>query len=480
MHNKNLVPVNTKCQSTELTRIESSNNSREWLITAIVINAAIGCGALFLLQFLTPTFASRGAVIIPGVGSQGSVELSETGKTSDAPNQTPYSYLLRVDPRENYYYIARTEAVLARAAAAVDMTLEEFGIPNIGLINKTSIIEFEIDGKTAEESQQKAWAFYRAWDEHISSLREAQALLQNESIKRELDSVNSQLKATQEKISEFRSQSPLQMATQIEELVERTEDLRIEHANLLDQKKGADARFRQLSNQLNLTAKQASDALILLDDKVFQTSLQNYSDAVAKLEILSSKWSADSPQVRIEEDQKQTSQRAILNRSRALLGRTINLRFLSQLNLAADGRKDLVEELVRLQVEREGLASQSQTKQQQIEQFESRLKTLTQEKFLLSRLEREAQISESIFTGGVAQLDVNKPEFATNYPPFQLIKKPSLPLASDQSQSRRLILGALSLSFVSTTGLLMIWWEKRQNKALSFNHNESNLEAINQ
>lgn len=476
MIDKSLYSPDSLPQYQKLLQAKTPKRFKRIIIICLILNTMVVGATVVLLQVLTSTYTSRGAAIIPSVGSYGSIQLSETPQTTDAPNQTPYSYLLKIDPRENYYYIAQTEAVLTEAATAVDMTLDEFGEPNIALNNKTSIIEFEISGNSAEEAQEKAWAFYQAWNRRIDDLREAQAVLQNESLDRDLNGVDSQLRTTQEKIAEFRSQSPLKVGTQIEELAERIEDLRIERANILEQQKGADARFRQLSSQLNLTARQAGDALILLDDKVFQSSLQNYSDAIANLQIISSQWSADSPQVRIEEDKKQIAERAMLERSRSLLGRPIDLQFLARLNLGEGGRRELVQELVRLSIEREGLATQSQTKEQQVEQFESRLETLAQDKFTLNRLERDAQISESIFIGGVAQLDVSKPEYATNYPPLQLIKEPSLPSEEDSSQTQKVLLGALAVSFLLTTGLLMKWWESRNKGGAKGRSVETNIE----
>ena len=446
------------------------------VMIVVIFNAILAGATVLLLQTLTPTYRSRGAAIIPGVGSQGSVGLTETTSESE---KTPYSYLLKVDPRENYRYIALTDAVLDKAASAVNLDREEFGLPDIGLNKDSSIIEFEISGETHEQAQQKAWAFYQAWDERISLLRQKQAVLQNERVEKELENTNRRLEATQQKISEFRSESPLNVSTQIEVLAERIEDLRIEQAKLSERKNGADTRVVQLSSQLNFTPAQAGDALILLDDKLFQNSLKNYSEAVSQLEILSSKWSADSPQVSNEEDRKEQAQNAMIQRSSILLGKPVDIQFLSQLNIQEGGRLDLVKELVRLQTEREALATQNQTKQQQIEEFESRLKTLNQEKFTLSRLERDAQISESIFTGGIAQLDVNKPEYATNYPPLQLIKEPSYPFEENESRSRTIILGALAISFLSTTVLMTIWWEKSQRDLSLWekSQGDSSLEA---
>ena len=464
MIEKSVSYSNSLSKDRKLLPARTPNKFSRILIIAIIFNVILAGATFVLLQVLSPTYRSRGAAIIPGVGSQGSVDLTET--TSESAN-TPYSYLLKVDPRENYRYIALTDDVIAKAASAVNMNIEEFGVPDIGLDKNSSIIEFEVTGKTREEAQQKAQAFYQAWDERISLLRQKQAEVQNQGIERELENINRRLEATQKKISDFRSQSPLNISTQIDVLAERIEDLRIEQAKISERKNGADTRVGQLSSLLKLTPAQAGDALILLDDKTFQNSLKNYSEAVSQLEILSSNWSADSPQVSNQKDKKQEAQNAMLQRSRILLGKPVDTQFLSQLNIEEGGRLDLVQELVRLQTEREALATQNQTKQQQIEEFESRLKTLNQEKFVLSRLERDAQISESIFTGGIAKLDVNKPEYATNYPPLQLIKEPSYPFEENGSK-RTIILGALAISFLSTTILITVWWEKSQRELNSW------------
>lgn len=476
MIEKSPISSNSWLNSEKFARLKNVRQSKRILGIAIVINVAIASATLLILQTLSPIYTSKGSAIIQGVGTQGSVELGETGQTSNETGQTPYGYLLKVDPRENYQYISQTEKVLAQAAAAVDMSIDEFGEPVVWLDKGTTIIEFTVNGETPEEAQQKAWAFYQAWVDRISALRDEEAMRQSYNIEQKLSTTDRQIETTQKRISEFRGQSPLKVASQIEELAEQVENLRIQRADLTAQQKGVDARLRQLSSQLNFTTEQARDALILLDDKVFQSSLQNYSGAIANIEDMSSMWSANSPQVRNEIDKKETAQRAMLQRSRSLLGKPIDLGFLAQLDLGGGGRQDFVRELFRLQVEREGLATQVQTMEEQIEQLELRLKNLTQEQFTLNRLERNSRISELIFAEGLARLDVNKPDYATYYPPLQLIEEPVLPSEKDGSISRTILLGALAFCILSTTGLLMIWWGKSQPEKLFDYSANSDLE----
>lgn len=464
MIEKPIISPNSSPRDKNLSNLKNWTTSKKILGIGVGINIAIAGATVFLLQGINPTYTSKGATIIPGVGTQGSVELSETGKTYDSSGQTPYGYLLKIDPRENYQYISQTEDVIAQAAAAVNMSMEEFGAPTVWLDNGTTIMQFAISGETPEQAREKAWAFYKSWSDRISDLRNQEALRQTNNIEQKLSISDRQLEDTQQKISEFRNQSSLKIASQVQELAGQIENLRIQQTNLIVEQKGVARRFQQLSSLLNFTSEQAGEALILLDDKVFQNSLQNYTQATANLEETSSIWSTDSPQVISEEEKKNTAQRAMLQRSRFLLGKPVDLNFLARLDLGGDGRRDFVEELVRLQVQREGLETQVNSLNQQIEQLEVRLKNLTQEQFTLERLERDAQIAESIFAEGLSRLDVNKPDYATYYPPIQLIEEPTLPSGEEGSASKTIILGGIAFSILSTTGLLMLWWGKSQNR----------------
>lgn len=432
----------------------------------MVSNVVVWVGAVFLLQNLTPTYTSKGAAIIPGVGTQGSVDLPEVPQTSNNSGQTPYGYLLKVDPRNNYQYIAQTEPVIAMAAASLEISPVEFGRPSVQLDGGTTIIEFEMSGETPEEAHAKAWAFYRAWTERISFLRQEEAQRQDSNIKTQLESASSRLQNAQQDISEYRRQSPLKVASQIDQLATEVEGLQLKRADLRAELNATDARLRQLSSQLGLTPQQAGYALIILDDRVIQESLQNYSEAVSNLQTLSSTWSGSSPQVLTEEAKKEAARADALQHSRTLLGRTVDMDTLARLDVGGDGRKDFLEDLIRLQVEREDLSDRLRSIEEQIEQFELRLKVLTREEFTLSRLEQEVQIAESILTGGITRLDVDKPDYTSSYPSLQLIAEPNIPAEKGDTQLRIIVLGAIAFSILSTTGLLMLWWDRSQNKKI--------------
>ncbi|WP_424100346.1 GumC family protein [Moorena producens] len=455
-------------------RQRSRPNRLKWfsyISLGILSNAAILGLAFFVLQQIPRTYTSKAAAIIPGVGSQGSVQLPGVGQASSNPgDKSPYGYLLKVDPRENYQYIAMSEVVLDKAAAAVNTSVkdfEEFAKPRVSLDRGTTIIEFEADGKSKLEAQRNTRAFYEALVKRIDDLRVEESSRQDNKTLLALDSANSNLKKAQTKLSQFKKNSPLKISEQIKNLSEEVESLRVERANLLAQQQAATSGLRQLEANLRLSTDQAADALMLQDDEVFKKLWQNYSDISANLTILNTQWTPNSPQVINLKAKKQAALEALLARSQQLLGKRMDVQRLDNLNLGLDaqtGRANLAQVLINQRAQQQGLTGQVNTLAEQIAQLESRLQTLIEKQLTLTELEREVQISEAIFTAKSAQLNVNKSDHASAYPTLQLLVEPNLPKEPVGNTKKTVILGAVALCLLMTTGLVILAWEKPSSK----------------
>lgn len=433
-----------------------------WVVAALA-NATIWVFALALLQLLKPAYTSKGAMIIPGVGTQGNVSVPGLGVTPTNNNdgQSPYSYLLKIDPRQNYQYIGLSDAVLSKAATAVDMSLEDFGKPTIILGEGTTIIEFSVEGKTASEAQEKAQAFYEALVDHTNYLRATQLNYQKENTEKTLQSSKSNVREAQSKLSQFRTNSTLKVSGQIDRLSDQLEDFRLNKAQLQTQEKAVESRFQKLENSLKLEANEASEALLVIDDQIIQKSLQEYSSNVQKLQLLSASFTSSSPQIIEQQKKLETIKKAVIDQGYQLLNRPVTIQTIERLNLSGEkGRKELLELLLTLQAEQSALANQIQELDKQIVTLETRLTNLVEQQPTLNRLEQDVQLSESILVSDVAKLNLNKPELATSYPVLQLLSEPSFPEEPDNNRGKTIILGALAASFLCTTGIVMFWWEK--------------------
>jgi hypothetical protein len=109
------------------------------LLIGLIANAAIWCSAILYLKLKAPTYTSGWAVNVPGNVAQARVSLPEIGQTS-FESSSPYSISTQ-DPRQNYKFLAESEAVIRGAATQLDMTPEEFGKPKVKIGDSTSIID---------------------------------------------------------------------------------------------------------------------------------------------------------------------------------------------------------------------------------------------------------------------------------------------------------------------------------------------------
>lgn len=449
------------------TKMVSETNTSErqpLLIFATLANATIWVLAIALLQFLKPTYTSKGAMILPGVGTQGNVSIPglDIASTTGNDNQSPYSYLLKIDPRQNYQYIGMSDAVLSQAAEEMDMSLEQFGEPEIILGEGTTIIEFSIDGRNPDEAQQKANAFYKALVNHTDKLRKTQLDHQKYTTQKTIQHSKDNVREAQSKLSQFRSNSQLKTSEQIETLGGRLEEFSLNKADLVAQEKAVDSRLLQLEKILDLSSAQASDALLILDDEVIQKSLQLYATKLGDIQLLYSSYTPQNPQIVDEEKQLSIIRHNIINRGSELLNETVSLPTIQKLNLnSEEGRKDLVKSLLTLTAERSAIREKVNEIDKQINLLKERLTTLAEEQPVLNRLEQDVRLSESILVADAAKLTLNKPELATAYPFLQLLSEPSLPEEPDNSIQRTIVLGAVAASFLFTTGVAMFWWERQ-------------------
>ena len=114
-----------------------------------------------------------------------------------------------------------------------------------------------------------------------------------------------------------------------------------------------------------------------------------------------------------------------------------------------------------------GLQSQTQELSNQIGGLEGRLRQLTQEQFTVDRLERNLQVAEAIFAAAVAKLNLSDADIYSVYPPTQLAAEPTLPDEDKYISPSPVVAigGALAGSFLATTGLLLLWANRRNSVA---------------
>ncbi len=444
---------------------------RKYLPAAIALNTGVWLLVLILFKVLPHSYASKWAVKILETNPGADVSLPSGGRATSARNLG--RTIASADPRNDYVQIATSRAVLEKAAEQMNMSVKDFGEPEVTVDRDSGFIAFEIEGKTPTQAQQKAQILYQVVTEWIEQLRKTELERQEWETQKTLERARQNIDSAQEKLSAYRASSLMSAdEQQIKALSETIEGLRRQQAEIQAQERGLKSRYEQLSRDLNLSPSEAADAYQLQTNDVYKQYSQRYALATKAYLDLLSRFTNENPAL-IQKQADMREAAADLQRQAAfILGRPINLEMLAKITpLAPDPqavgmREKLLEDLVNARAEQQRLTAQERELTAQIAQLENRLRSFSKDKLSIDRLERDLQYAEAVFTSTLAKLDFSKESIYYNYPPTQLMIEPSLSDPDDpvSPNLRSALLGGLAGSLLVTTGLFLFGWDRDNSK----------------
>ncbi|WP_017719097.1 GumC family protein [Kamptonema formosum] len=435
-----------------------------YLILGILLNGIIWGGAILAMKKQAPNYTAQWSLHLPPSKSGVNVNLPGVGPASSSGELAGYSQ--RLDPRDNYQYLANSPSVLSAAARAAGVPAAKFGKPKITLVPNTTIMEFQISGGTPEEAYKKALALNEALIKQVDLLSVKESQRQKEETRAVLRSAQEKFKAAQERLSQYKATSILNNSDQIDKVADNIEELRKERSELLGEQQLAARRQELLSANLGMSPQQAVDALTLQGDQIFQEYLKKYSEASANLVTLIAKWTPASPMVEAERTKQAAARAALMERGNLILAKPVEPEVLDFLTLTVSGgasgeRATLFQELITVRGEAQGMMANAEALSQQIAEQETRLKLLTKEQPTLDSLDQEVQVAQAIFTSTVAKLNLSQPETSAAYPPLQMLAEPSLPDAPSGSKKKFILMGAAGASVALTPALVLFWLSKK-------------------
>jgi uncharacterized protein involved in exopolysaccharide biosynthesis len=456
---------------TELSEISRSSQSSlgsgwwKYLMLGLVANTLLWAIALLYIKLAPRTYTSQMVLNIPGSSSLIQVDVPGIGRTS-VQNTSPYASAQ--DPRENYKLIVTSDAVLDAAAGQLNVSREEFGSPRIKIVDGTTVMQIEAKAKSPEAARSEVLALYNALDQRLNELREQEVVQRELSVQSTLGSAQATLETAQQRLSDYRAESGLGSVEQINQLSKNIEALRQLRAELVTQSSQTNARVEQLTNNLELSARQANDAFLLQADPLFQQTLRNYSDITANLTVLESRFTADAPTVVAERAKQQAVRESLLSQGRQLLNQSVSQNSLGSLNLnnsnSPSAREVLLQELVIAQADQQGYVAQAQEADRQIVQLENRLKTLVQLQSQADALERDLQIAQATFSSKLTQVDANRSNIYDSYPQVQTLAEASLPEKPSSPKTLLALAGAIAGSLLISSGLITHWLYRLKNR----------------
>lgn len=453
-------------------------NWKKWLSIWALVNAGVWALMLFYVKSKPAIYTSEWSLILPGEAKV-DLNLPQVGKAKFGVDNSVED----LDPRNNILYLANSPSVLSRAAQLIGMSADDFGEPEIEVIDDSSIIAFGINGETAEEAQSKAFAVHQSMLKQIAFLKNEQATKQTEDFRNQIETEQGNLQQLQQRLNQRKIKSDLIASNKVDNLAERVESLRQQKNEVERALQEANSSVQSLSASLNMSPEQADQALSLQGDGLFQKYLQEYNAISSNLVTLQSKFTDNAPAVVNEQERLNQVTNALTNRGSFVLGNPVNTATLEQLNLkGSNDSKDLesmARQLSAANREQKTLAVRSQALDKQIQELNSRLQYLAQEQLPLKNLEREAEFAQAVLTSKIAKSGIQGD--ASNFPVVQLLSEPDLPDEPSNSDLTASLVSTAAFSLLSLTGLMLLFGDKKstwQDDYLDSSDEEANQNLL--
>ena len=454
-------------QSQSLVSNSKPKGKRFYLKIWLLSNLIIWSVSSIYIQFKQSVYQSKWTIALPASNSSASIDIPGVGQAS-SQSESPYNSDFS-DPRENYRYLAKTEAVLIDAAKSVNMTLEEFGQPKIETPGNTTLIEFQIEASQPKKAQAKAIALQNSLQASLKHLRRDESSDRIQDLEETLVVADKKLKTARQKLARFKLDSGLSSTDQTSNFTYNIEQLRKQKVELVAQAQKVKSRFNQLQSSLKITPQTAANALALQSDSQFKEYLTNYSQASRELANLKAKFSANHPSIIEKEAELNQTQAELYRRGERILGQPITENDLK--NISADGgsslsqRANLFQELVLLQAEEKGVSQQRQVLQQQINELEDKLATMSQSGLQLQQLEKDVQLAQAVYSSTATKLELSRSEISASYPPVSIISPPTIPQSAAAPKKSLVMLGSLMSSLLLSSGLYTLWLKEKRDSA---------------
>ncbi|MBY6032308.1 hypothetical protein KUV59_03950 [Marinobacter daepoensis] len=397
-------------------------------------------------------------MILPGTGNGLALNLESIGQATSS-SSSPYTNS-SVDPVVNYKSIASSTPVLSVAAQTLGLSLQEFGLPKIKLVDQTSLMHFRMSGETADEAQQKSYALYRALQSQLDRLRDDETHHLSEASLAMLSDFDRKLESAQQQKVAFQVNSEIVSFEQYEGLIRLLEDSKHKHQQLTSEHSALQARINTLSKGLYLDEERLRAAIALRNDATFQKQLARHADIHAQMATLSGIWGERHPQMEQLKAAHHEVDRQLTSRGHRI---TRNTEFttadLVELG-SQSGQDQPLLELLTMYAERDGLVQKIEAEMAFIGDLKQKIRASAEDSVALENLSRKQQVATAVFSTALAKIDISSAERFSSYPLVQMLAHPTHPDAPDTLKKKLALVGGSGASGVMFIGLFLMWVRK--------------------
>lgn len=430
--------------------------SRHW-------KALLGFNTLVILIALgaivtTPkTWKATAQLILPATNG-GSLD-ANLGTLGSYRNSDP-SFSNQVNPLKIQQAIITSDALLERAWAGdpeynkqpKPQNYEKFF--SVISLEQTSIMTLSVTGSSPEIAKQRTAALLKAYSQRLNDLRQANNRAKEGFSEKQLDNARQKLAEAQTALAQFKQKSGLvNSEEQTKGLVEAVNSLSTAQAQAQAQAQASRERSRILATRLRLSPDEAVQSLGLDQNEDYKFLRSKLTEAESNLGRLRSIFTDRSPQVQKALRDRETL-RSQLQQHVDRSGSSFKVD--TTVTSGAEGRANLIQQLVTAEADAGGQQQQAEQLQKQINQRRASLIAIPTVQAKLISLQRQADVAEGVYKGLFAQVQQSNIDAFNAYPNIQELNPPVVDSKPFTPKLSVMAINALLACFVGSIALILL------------------------
>ncbi|KEO58226.1 GumC family protein [Thioclava indica] len=435
-------------------RIGDLGRFPRYLAFALMGGALVWAPITGYLRTAPLAFRSSTSLILPGSGASASMNLNGIGQASSYANSAFSSN--SVSPTETYKRLIGADRILEAAAKSMGLSRQAFGKPRINLVDQTSLIHLEMTGGSPEDAQARGDALLAAFFRELDDLRSDEQTTREDSGLAAIADYRNSVAVTRTDIARLQQDTGLVSADQYDAIVESTRQLESRVQDLAATLSEKTRSVAALEVSLGISAHAAAATLKLYADGEFNALTQEVGIHAARLSKARAQFGEGHPKVQTARAAYTGATAAALAQARRVTGLAPSQ--LKSLDLAPAGaRADLLAQLVRMDAEKNGFASEYAVLASRLDKEQARQKNLAAAAARLQDLQRDFSVAEAVFATAIARTQSTKSDVYASYPLVQVLENPSLPDRPSSPNRKLAIAAGVAATLMILLGLALGW-----------------------
>jgi polysaccharide biosynthesis transport protein len=424
----------------------------------LALNCALFAATVSIAIYSPRTWTATARVILPNVTGGLDASLGTLGNLRDTGN----GFSQEVNPPTIQAAILKSDDVIQRVwmnDPEKDLYKKPGQYPKLFKVSpkdQSTIIEIEVQGSSAYAAQTRAQALLNVYQDRLNELRKDDATVREKFNRGELETNRIELSQAQLALSKFKQATGLvNVSEQTKALATSVSTLAAAQAQALGEGKAAEIRSKVLAARIGMTPQQAFSSLRLGENKEYQAIRQKLSEVEIAL--------TDARGIYTDKNERVQSlvlrREELLNALKQEVGKALPQGATQGMdttlggNNYRDARIDLIVQLIEAESTGNGAKQQAAQIQQQLDKFNTNLRSFGKDEAKLLELQRKYDITEGVYKGLVAQIEQAKVSAFNSYPNVQTLDRPN---TDPKPTSPKLLLIALGGALGSVFGSLAL------------------------